>query len=165
MAAQQVIGVRDTLSMLRTVDKSLYWQAVGDIKRAAAPLALAVKGNVPASAPLSGMDHKGRTGWRARGATRVTTKFGGRVKRGPVQEWPLVRVVLSGAAVSMYDMAGRGSANQLGAALSARNGAPSRAAWPAAQAHLGSVQAAVEAACETVMRDFTRAAAYRGQVS
>lgn len=151
----EIYGVRDTIKELKALDQGLRWQAINEIKAAAEPLRAAIESAVPQTAPLSGWNHKGRTGWGRRGGTKVVTKFGGRARRNR-DTWPLVRIVLQGAAVSMYDMAGRGSAGdtEQGMAfidgLDAVTGKPSRAAWPAAERRLPDVQAAVLEAVKKV---------------
>jgi len=78
----------ETLAQLRTISPELQKECQRSIRQAAQPLQQAVASRIPARAPLSGMAHKGRTGW---GKARVRTKFGGR-KRKSAEEWPLVSV-------------------------------------------------------------------------
>jgi len=151
----QIYGVQEAMRALRAMEPALQREAVRKIKVAAEPMAAGVREALPSQAPLSGMDNKGRLGWGARGAAAVKVKYGGRRGRDR-NEWPLVSIVLTGAAGSMYDMAGRGSAGHtpqgkaLVSGLTARGGAPSRAAWKAAEARIASVQAAVLVAVKEV---------------
>ena len=119
--AGTVIGVRATLRELRKTDERLYWATVNRMKSAAKPLADVIDSNFPTEPPLSGFDHKGRTGWNQKKVT--TIKVGG--KRQPTG-WQLVRIVIADAPRSLFDMAAKGS---LGSHLSDRFGGPSRAAW------------------------------------
>ena len=82
----------------------------------------------------------------------MSVSYRGSPPRG-ANTWGLVRVVVNGVGASLYDMAGRGSANPL-----ARNlgGTPSRAAWPAVEARKTQITAVVKAACDQVMDDTTR---------
>lgn len=117
-----VRGVKATLSTLREFDDDLYWRTVNKMKSAAKPLAAAIDGNFPQSAPLSGFDHNGRTGWRRPKVTEI--KVGGK-RNKRTGEWPLVRIVIRDAARAIFDMAAAGNLNT---ALS-RYGSASRAAW------------------------------------
>ena len=151
----QVFGVRETMNELRKVDRATYTASVNGAKRAAEPLRSAVAASIPEGPPLSGFAHNGRTGWGKRGARSVTTKYGGRAKRDR-ESWPLLRVALTGAAASIWDMAGRGSsgATASGAALiSSLGGSPSRGAWPAAERVLPTIQADVAAAVQLMERE------------
>jgi len=147
-----VYGVRSTMAELRAIEPKLRTAAVKDVKAAARPLQDAVTSKLGRDAPLSGMRHKGRTGWYASGAHNVRTKYGGRRDRKR-DEWPLLSVIITGAAGSIVDMAGRASsASSLARNLTSRRGSPSRAAWPAAEQHLQAVQAAVLVAVQEVQR-------------
>jgi hypothetical protein len=144
-----VLGVQEAMRTLQALDPAIKREAVREIKAAAEPLRSAIQSRIPGEAPLSGMVHKGRTGWTKSG-TKVATKYGGRARaRGGRDVTPLVSVILKGAAASIYDMAGRGSSGStpqgqaLVSGLTARGGSASRAAWPAADASLGQIQAAV----------------------
>lgn len=148
-----VYGVRESLATLRNIDPALRRESVKSIKAAAKPLQAAVQNRL--GPPLSGMKHKGRTGWYA-GSQRVRTKVGGR-KAKDRDSWPLVSVIVSGAAATIFDMAGRaGSSTPQGAALvsalSRSHGAASRAAWPGAEASMQQVQGDVLHAVEVVQR-------------
>jgi hypothetical protein len=148
--APAVLGVQEAMRTLQALDPAIKKEAVAEIKSAAEPLRSAIASRIPTTAPLSGMAHKGRTGWGKRGGTTVSTKYGGRARaRGGKDVTPLVSIVLKGAAASIYDMAGRGgsgtttSGQALVSGLTSRGGSASRAAWPAADASLGQIQAAV----------------------
>jgi len=152
----QVLGVKEAMSTLQKLEPALKRAAMKDIKLAAEPLRAAVAIALPATAPLSGMDHRGRTGWLASGARTVGTKYGGRARTsGTVKTWPLVSILVKGVGGSIYDMAGRASSgataqgSALIAGLTAEGGMASRAAWPAAEARMMTIQSAVMKACES----------------
>ena len=145
-----VYGVRETLAELRAISPELQKECQANIKAAARPLQEAVAGRIPSGPPLSGFNHKGRTGWTT-GGRRVRTKLGGRKRKG-ANEWPLLSVIVSGSAASIYDMAGRGSSSNLSQQLGSRHGSASRAAWPGAEASLQAVQASVVQAVDATMR-------------
>jgi hypothetical protein len=133
----EVRGGRETLAVLRGLDKQLYYSTLGKVKREAKPLVQAIDGAFPGTPPTRGMDHNGRTGWGNKRKWRSTVKVGGRRTKS---SWPLVRVAVNSGPKVIADMAGHG---QLAAAL---GGSPSRYVWPAANAQLPEVTNAVEAA-------------------
>ena len=57
----QITGVRETLQLLDAVQPGSIKELRKDIKTILEPTLSAIKSNVPASAPLSGMNHYGRT--------------------------------------------------------------------------------------------------------
>lgn len=145
-----VIGVRETLRELRKVEPEIYKQTIREIKQAAKPLQAEAQSRIPSDPPLSGMAHKGRTGWSRRNA-RVGVNTGGRAKKtSRGSEWTLVKIRLNGAAGGIFDMGGRASAGStpqgknLIAVLTSRDGSASRAMWPAAEAKLPDVQEQVK---------------------
>lgn len=161
-AELQVYGTRQTMRELATLDKKLKAQAVRDIKAAAEPMRTAVAASIPGPPPLSGWAHKGRTGWTRTG-TRVSTVYGGRARRDK-EVWPLVSIVLKGAAASIWDMAGRasqGKSEQGKAMLQHLPGNASRSAWPTAERMLPATQAAVARAVATVEASMNRALSER----
>jgi len=127
---------------LRRIEPEIYKQSMREIKAAVKPLQAEAQSRVPTDPPLSGMAHSGRTGWSKRNA-RVGINTGGRYSKGG---WILVKIRMNGAAGSLFDMAGRGSAGStpqgqaMIAGLNARYRAASRAIWPAAEAKLDKVQ-------------------------
>jgi len=162
-----VEGVREAMKVLAAIEPALKRQAMKDIKTAAEPLRAAIAISIPASAPLSGMDHRGRTGWQASGARTVGTKYGGKRIAG-TNSWPLVSILVKGVAGSIYDMAGAGSGggtpqgSALIAGLTSQGGIASRAAWPAAESRLMTIQANVANACQKVSDDASRKLAAGG---
>lgn len=162
----EVYGVQDAMRTLRAISPAIQRQSVKDIKAAAEPLRAAVAGALPSAAPLSGFDHSGRTGWGARGSAAVKTKYGGRRRRDS-DSWSLVSIVLTGAAGSIYDIAGRGGSGSTpqGAAmidgLTAVGGSASRAVWPTVESRLVLIQAAVLKAVTEVAREANTSLAQR----
>jgi hypothetical protein len=159
--ADAVYGVRETLSALRDLDRELYLAARASMRQAAEPLRADAAARLPSQPPLSGMA-RGRYAWTPAG-TKVTTVLAGRAPKDK-DTWPLVRVRLAGAAASVFDMAGRGSPGSSLATNLARKGypRPSRAMWPAAEAHLPAVTAAVRKALEDTADKVSRNLAWKG---
>jgi len=126
-----VYGVRETLAELRRVDRDAYLQIRKDIRGVLAPATTSASTGLAALVgQLSGMQHAGRTGAKARSATTVRVKIGGR--RGRNEIWPLVSLYETGAAGAIADMAGKNPGKtKSGRALIARlGGRPSRVMWP-----------------------------------
>ena len=163
----QVYGVQETMRALREIEPKLRTEAIKTIKMAAEPLRAEVAGSLPTSAPLSGMDYSGRLGWGARGSAKVMTKYGGRRSRDR-DVWPLVRIVLTGAAASIWDIAGRGSSGHTASgqamisALNSRGGSASRTVWPTVEARLAAVQVAVLKAVRDVSAQVNKDLTERG---
>jgi len=155
MTAQKIYGVQDTMKALKAIEPALQRQAVKDIKWAAEPLRAAVTAAIPVEPPLSGMDHRGRTGWQASSARKVSVKYGGRRSRDK-DIWPLVSIVVGGVAGSLYDMAGRGSSGSTGSGqalisgLTSEGGTAARASWPQVEARMVTIQAAIQKAVKAV---------------
>jgi hypothetical protein len=107
----EVSGVRETLSVLRAVDKKAFFAATGKIKKAAGGMIEIIDGTIPTGPPSRGFAHNGRTGWVNR--KKPTAVYGGRRSSGnrDRQEWPLVTIQVKSAPVEIADMAGRGPAD------------------------------------------------------
>ncbi len=167
MATSQVYGVRDTLAEIKNIDKKLYFAAVKQIKDATRPLQGAIAVEFSQGSPLSGMEHRGRTGWKV---PKITAKFGGR-KDKTVDSWGLVKIIVSSASAQIVDLAANSysggqtrsydwknkkrthKVNGQGAAM-VRNlpGKPSRHIWPTAQAFGPMTNRAVLQAIEDVSK-------------
>ena len=113
MATSRVTGVFETVKVLKTIDKQIVNDARKDLRTTAKPVADAVRANIPKEAPLSGMIHNGRTGWKPSGVkVNVKTNF---TKRAQVRGTYLVAIVAgasknfsTGAAIfQIADIAGR----------------------------------------------------------
>lgn len=139
--AESVYGVRDTLAQLKDIDPKLRAANAKALRNAAQPLARAIESHIPTSAPLSGMDHAGRTGWQ-NVDRKVKTVMPGRKRRGK-DEWGLLSLKLVSAPLTMWDMAGKKGGGRFARSLS---GSPSRAAWaPDREMQKLAEKAAIEA--------------------
>ena len=139
----QAIGLKEALRDLGKLDPALRREIGKDIRQVVKPLVDTINGRVPGGAPLSGMNHNGRTGWSRRKA--VAIKLDSRKPRNhpnrPFQDIvSVVRVSTKDAPTAVVDMAGKAGGNQSRAAtprrrpnfapaLSARLGQPSRFMW------------------------------------
>lgn len=139
----QVVGLKETLRDLNKLDPALRREIGRDIRRIVKPVADNVNQRIPEGAPLSGMDHQGRTGWSNRKPVIVKTDTRkpryrpGRPFRDIVS---VIRVGTKDAPTAIVDMAGKAGGNNsrrgpqyqrpnFARALSSRLGPPSRFMW------------------------------------
>lgn len=152
----EVSGIRDTLSVLRGVDKLAFYKAQAKIKGATKEFIDVIDGTIPQAPPTRGFAHNGRTGWANRKRPRAI--YGGRrsSKHRARQEWPLVRISVESAPVEIADMAGRGKADgpKIASLLEALGpwGNPSRFVWRNSERVQREARATVLAAMREVMR-------------
>lgn len=166
----QVVGLKETLRDLNKLDKELSKEIRKDIRKTVQPLADAINQARPGGAPLSGMDHRGRTGWNNR--KNVAVKLDTRKPRRYVDRpgrtvTNVVRVVTKDAPTAIVDMAGRAGGNASRApqarqrpnfvpALNARLGPASRFMWPTADDKLPEIEAATRKIIERVEQIMNR---------
>lgn len=110
-SAVQVIGLDDTLRLLRDTEKTVYDDLIKNIKTIVEPARSNIIRTTPFLPPVSGMLHRGRTAWTGIEAKTEVTPFGLKGVGG--------RRVVSigvygkpGAGFEIADMAGR--KNQVG---------------------------------------------------
>lgn len=148
-----VYGVREALRELRKVDATLRRQLQAEMRQAAGPLRQAITAGIPRGAPLSGMNNRGRLGWK--NPHRLSTRTGGRRNRGR-NTIPLLRVLVLSPAVQMADMAAEAVTPQGAAMLDNLPGGASRYVWPAARRALPAVSADAAAVCDRIMTAVNR---------
>jgi hypothetical protein len=167
VATPQVYGVRETLAEIKKIDQNLYWESIKEMKSATKPLSAAINLEFSYGAPLSGMIHEGRTGWRG---TKTITRVGGRKPKNK-EEWGLVKVTLLGTMATIADMAGNSNngvttreydwkgkkrshkVNGQGTAMIQNlGGSPSRYVWPVADSFLPMTTRAILAAIESTSK-------------
>jgi hypothetical protein len=150
----QVVGLKETLRDLNKLDKELSKEIRKEIRSVVQPLADAINQAIPGGAPLSGMDHNGRTGWGNR--KKVAVKLDTRKPRKYVDRpgrtvTNVVRVTTKDAPTAIVDMAGRAGGTQslaplarrrprFASALNSRLGPPSRFMWATAEGQLDELQ-------------------------
>ena len=139
----QVQGLKETLRDLQKLEPETRKQINKDIRRTVKPVADHINSNIPSSAPLSGMNHSGRTGWNRRKA--VAIKLDARKPRRYIDKptrtvTSVVRITTKDAPTAIVDMAGKAGGGSSRAsvnrqrpnfdnALSSRLGPPSRFMW------------------------------------
>jgi hypothetical protein len=103
----KIQGVKETLQLLDAVQPGAIKELRKDIRQIAQPAVSAIKSNLPTSAPLSGMNHYGRT--RFAGAKVSAQVLLGSSINSPTIPLVRLQVVSPGDAVGLEiaDMAGR----------------------------------------------------------
>lgn len=152
----EVRGVQQTKALLDKMPREMVEAAAEEVGRMRASVGRAVEARIPSGPPLSGFDHHGRTGW-ANGRGRVITEKGDGKRRGS-NEFPLCKIILTGAAAVMTDMAGAGGGGKtrqgqaMTRGLSSRYGRASRWVYPAVEAQVRQVEKAAKAGVEKAAR-------------
>ena len=156
MANIEVVGIKDTLKDLRTLDPEMRKQFARDAKQIAAPITNEAKGNYP-QLPLRGMKYRWRQRgrdllpWDARRArSGVTLKIDAGRRRDGV-----ITIIQKDPAASITEFASNN--NRLGRSLSTLAwGTPARVMWPAADNHLKDVTREMVESIELVAGNINR---------
>ena len=160
MANIKVVGIKDTLKDLRTLDPQARKQFARDAKQIAAPITNEAKGNYP-QLPLRGMKYRWRQRgrdllpWDARRArSGVTVKIDAGRRRDGV-----ITIIQKDPAASIIEFSSNN--NRLGRSLSTLAwGTPARVMWPAADNHLKDVTREMVQAIDKVADDLNRKLIY-----
>lgn len=156
----EVVGLRGALRDLGKLEPELRKTLQKDFRTALNVVRDDARRAMPASAPLSGMAHGGRTGWSRKAATSITVKTSGRNRRR--RELTIAALALTNPAGSIYDMAGRASAGrtpQGRAMIAALGGHPSRVMWPTVEKNENAIELAVRTLTMSVERELNRSLA------
>ena len=156
----EVVGIKDTLKDLRSLNPEMRKQFARDAKQIAAPITTTAKANYP-QLPLSGMKYrwaqKGRQllPWDARRArSGVTVKIDAGRRRDGV-----ITIIQKDPAASIIEFASNN--NRLGRSLSSLAwGEPARVMWPAADSHLNDVTREMRQAIDKVADELNRKLIY-----
>jgi len=107
----EVRGLQESLRELRRLEPEIRKEIGRDIQRLVRPVAQEINRSIPAEAPLSGMNHAGRTGWsnRRNVAVRTDTRRPRRMLTEPpgTSTVAVIKISTKGAPVAITDMAGR----------------------------------------------------------
>jgi hypothetical protein len=143
-------NVRELNRRLDLIDVKLKRELQKEAKKPAKVLQSAIVKAIPDSAPLRGMNHRGRTSWNNsqdyRGkiirpkSVSINFKTGGS-KKSMITS--LVKVQANSAIVSIIDTARVARSPQGTLFIRALGGTPSRYVWPAVERQLPAVQAEV----------------------
>jgi len=169
----EVRGLQESLRELRRLDPELRKEIGRDIQRLVRPVAQEINRSIPAEAPLSGMNHAGRTGWanRRNVAVRTDTRRPRRMLTEPpgTSTVAVIKITTKGAPVAITDMAGRagGSSSRRSSeyrrpnfapALSAALGRPaSRFMWADLETKTADLEAGLRDVVARVEQETTRA--------
>ena len=167
----QVKGLGETLRDLGKVEPDLRRTLNREIRNVLKPLVTDINARIPATPPLSGMAHNGRTGWANR-KTSVIKIDARRPRRNinavststPIN---IVRIITRGAPVAIVDMAGKagGSSSRreqkyqrpnFALALNAQLGDASRFMWRDIDTKLGPVITEMEKVVADVVQQANR---------
>lgn len=116
-AGMEIRGLKESLKIVNKVDKKLRLEIGRDIKRIGEKTVVAaIMELVPPGAPMSGMEHRKRTGWynsKNKGIKVKTNTRGARrrniAKGAQYETLAVITVQTTGAALAMMDMAGKRS--------------------------------------------------------
>jgi len=116
-ASMEVKGLKESLKIINKVDKKLRLEIGRDIKRIGEKTVVAaINELIPPGAPMSGMEHRKRTGWynsKNKGVKVKTNTRGARrrniTKGAQYETIAVITVGTTGAALAMMDMAGKRS--------------------------------------------------------
>lgn len=167
----QVKGLGETLRALGKVEPDLRRTLNREIRNVVKPLVTDINARIPATPPLSGMAHNGRTGWSNR-KTAVIKIDARRPRRdinatSTAKPVSVVRIVTRGAPVAIVDMAGKagGSSSRrevkyqrpnFARDLNARLGDASRFMWRDIDNRLGPVINEMEKVVADVVQQANR---------
>lgn len=131
-------GFAETMRDLGRIQPAMKRQVIKDIRGIVKPVVDVINARIPAEAPLSGMNHDGRTGWK--NVKKVAVKVDFRAPRSSpssgtqgAKPISIVRIITKGAPVAIVDMAGKG-----GGLKSRRESKYRRPKFASALNHVGS---------------------------
>ena len=153
--ALETKGFAETMRDLGKIEPAMKRAVIKDIRGIVKPVVDIINARIPSVAPLSGMNHNGRTGWS--NVKKVAVKVDLRApRRSPGTgtqggtQMSLVRIITKGAPVAIVDMAGksggvksrRESKYQRPNFASALNpvGSPSRFMWKDIEQSIGLIE-------------------------
>jgi hypothetical protein len=165
----EIVGLKDALKILNSMDKSLRREITTEFKSIMDPVVKDAIQLVPTDAPLSGMSRvwvtKSNTEllpWSNVKASRQIKAFtsGKKVRDtglGFRQNLAVFGIKWSGPGAQIFDMAGKAKpGSQLAKSLTAEFGSPSRAMWKAYERNADKVQDNVKALVNRVMVEANR---------
>lgn len=139
----EAYGFTETLRELREIEPRFFRQAVNDIKTDIQPVVEAVKSAIPATSPISGFEHEGRTAYR--NPKKVRSRVSTRRPRG-LQGANIITIRAESTAISILDMVGKSTKSPRtpqGAALIGtmnKRGKASRYVWPAVERNYPQIE-------------------------
>ena len=153
--ALETKGFAETMRDLGKIEPAMKRAVIKDIRGIVKPVVDVINARIPSVAPLSGMNHNGRTGWS--NVKKVAVKVDLRApRRSPgtgtqgAKQMSLVRIITKGAPVAIVDMAGKSGGVKsrreskyqrpnFASALD-RVGSPSRFMWKDIEQSIGLIE-------------------------
>jgi hypothetical protein len=160
-------GLQDALKKMQKIDPGVRRTLLKDTKVAAAPLVDLINSRVPSKAPLSGMNHSGRTGWKNVKKVQISLNTR-KPRKGSItagaEQIAVVRVVTKGAPVAITDMAGKAGGTKSRREpkyrrpnfASALRGTPSRYMWKDIDGMIAETERALMPIIDQFMKDAKR---------
>jgi hypothetical protein len=150
-ASVTIVGLKDTLRQLQKIEPETAKEIKAEFKQIVKPIVDAAKPKVE-QMPLSGFARNWKAGkilpWSQSSVSKsIIARFSNR-KRG--NSLAVFSVTMKSPAGTIFDMAGRGSASRLAAALDTLYGKPSRLMWPTYEKHAAQVNANLQKLIEKV---------------
>jgi hypothetical protein len=135
-----VVGVKDAMRQLQKIEPDLAKQIKKDFKEIVKPVVGDARSQV-LNLPLSGFRRNWKAGkllpWSQSAVSRsIIARYSNR-RRG--NSLAVFSVTMKSPAGTIFDIAGRKSANRLGAALDSLYGRASRLMWPTYERHANQV--------------------------
>jgi len=135
-----VVGVKDAMRQLQKIEPDLAKQIKKDFKEIVKPV-VGDAGSQVVNLPLSGFRRNWKAGkllpWSQSAVSRsIIARYSNR-RRG--NSLAVFSVTMKSPAGTIFDIAGRKSANRLGAALDSLYGRASRLMWPTYERHANQV--------------------------
>jgi hypothetical protein len=135
-----VVGVKDAMRQLQKIEPDLAKQIKKDFKEIVKPVVGDARSQV-VNLPLSGFRRNWKAGkllpWSQSAVSRsIIARYSNR-RRG--NSLAVFSVTMKSPAGTIFDIAGRKSANRLGAALDSLYGRASRLMWPTYERHANQV--------------------------
>lgn len=156
----QVVGVKAALRDLGRLEPELRKSLQASFKAELKPLADKARQDMPAQAPLSGMEKPGRLQYTNKARTGVKIATSGRNRRAGTLT--VAALVNTNAAGAVFDMAGRKTRGVTPqgvgfiAGLSNRFGNASRTLWPTVERNEALIERAVDNLVNGVETEITR---------
>lgn len=150
-ASVTIVGLKDTLRQLQKIEPETAKEIKADFKQIVKPIIDAAKPQVK-EMPLSGFARNWKNGrifpWAQNAVAKsIVARFSNR-RRG--NSLAVFSVTMKSPAGTIFDMAGRSSANRLATALDTLYGKPSRLMWPTYEKHAAQVNANLQKLIEEV---------------
>lgn len=167
----EVIGIKEALRELNSIDKEARRKITRDFKRITKPVEDTARQLIPKTAPLSGMNRRWTTRsgfqmfpWGTAGKDTIISQVSGRKPKmfaGHMTNLATFYIRFKGPTSTLFDTSGSGpvptrQGSQMVAALTNRFGPPSRVLWRAYESHDGDVVRETQKLIDEMMDDLNR---------